>query len=292
MAQEKSNVVPISDAATQPPDLSKTAKSKPSRTLPTERVVFQKQLNLLRAYAAASSHGNKAVKTADVADIVKMAPTTVSLTNAFFLDVGFVQKTETGFMPAPEVLAFAQAYEWNQDTATQKLAPLLKPTWFANILFPKLAFDKLRESDAIADLGQAATAGTEYKSQLKMLIDYLEAAGLVQRDGEYLRKTTPQQTTAPTPPAPVERASHPSSGENKEPREVSFGAAGTGRSNVSTAFTQMTGGRVQFNISVNVDMAEFSGWSPDRITAFFAGIAQVLAAKGAVEQKANMESLE
>lgn len=36
-------------------------------------------------------------------------------------------------------------------------------------------------------------------------------------------------------------------------------------------------------------MQEFSGWEPERIAAFFNGIAAVLAAKGAVEQKAGSE---
>jgi len=31
-------------------------------------------------------------------------------------------------------------------------------------------------------------------------------------------------------------------------------------------------------------MAEFAGWDPARITAFFGGIAQVLAAKGQLER--------
>jgi hypothetical protein len=38
-------------------------------------------------------------------------------------------------------------------------------------------------------------------------------------------------------------------------------------------------GAMNFDISINVSMAEMRDWTPDRITAFFAGIAQVLAAK-------------
>ena len=44
---------------------------------------------------------------------------------------------------------------------------------------------------------------------------------------------------------------------------------------------------MQFHVSVRVDMKEFSGWQPDRIAAFFGGIAQVLAAKGTVEKEAS-----
>jgi hypothetical protein len=38
---------------------------------------------------------------------------------------------------------------------------------------------------------------------------------------------------------------------------------------------------------VKVNAQDFAGWSPDRITAFFGGIAQVLAAKGALEREAS-----
>jgi len=40
---------------------------------------------------------------------------------------------------------------------------------------------------------------------------------------------------------------------------------------------------VAFDVRLQVDMAEMATWSPDRITAFFGGIAAVLAAKNASE---------
>jgi len=46
-------------------------------------------------------------------------------------------------------------------------------------------------------------------------------------------------------------------------------------------------GVVQFVVNVRVEMSEMRNWRPERIAAFFAGIAQVLAAKGSVEQEAT-----
>ena len=43
-------------------------------------------------------------------------------------------------------------------------------------------------------------------------------------------------------------------------------------------------GKVQFHISVRVDMAEFATWKPARIAAFFNGIAQVLATKARADE--------
>ena len=58
-------------------------------------------------------------------------------------------------------------------------------------------------------------------------------------------------------------------------------------SGVQTAFSAPTEGVVQFHISVKVDMGEFKGWEADRIASFFGGIAQVLTAKGKMEEKAT-----
>lgn len=56
---------------------------------------------------------------------------------------------------------------------------------------------------------------------------------------------------------------------------------------LATAFTQQREGVVALNVSIRVDMEELSTMSADRITAFFAGLAQVIAAKSDVETKAS-----
>ena len=56
---------------------------------------------------------------------------------------------------------------------------------------------------------------------------------------------------------------------------------------IATTFSTPVEGIVQFNVSVKVNMQEFAGWQPDRVAAFFNGIAQVLAAKGAIEKEAS-----
>lgn len=262
------------------PQTVKTPKVKPTQPLPTDRILFSKQLNLLRAYAALSGHEGRPVKATEVADVVKIHSNTVSLANPFFAGIGLLQKTESGFLPSAEVVAFARAYEWNQETASQKLAPIIAASWFAKALLPKLGYNKMPLKEAIEDLAQAASAGREYKGQSRTLIDYLEAAGLVQRDGDYLSKASMNASSS----GMASHAENQQAGPQQDHKD-----SATSRSGVSSGFSQMTGGVVQFNISVKVDMTEMSGWSPDRISAFFSGIAQVLAAKGAVEKQASQE---
>lgn len=287
MAQEQATIYPINESVGQQikseepaTQTVKSPKVKPTQPLPTERMLFAKQLNLLRAYAALSGHEGRPVKATEVGDAVKILSNTVSLANPFFVGIGLLQKSELGFLPSADVLAFARAHEWNPETAAQKLAPTIGSSWFAKVLLPRLAVNKMPVLEAIEKLAQAASAGPEYKNQLRLAIDYLEVAGLVQRDGDYLSKTSMH-------------ASNPGVASQTEGQQASppqdHKDSAQSRSGVSSGFSQMTGGIVQFNITVKVDMSEMSGWSPDRISAFFSGIAQVLAAKGAVERQASQE---
>jgi hypothetical protein len=234
-------------------------------------------LNVLRAYAAVSGPTGKAVALSEVANVTKLNASTVSLCNAFFADVGFIEKNAAGsYVPSSEVMSFLRAYQWNTDTAALKLAPLLRKTWFAQTLMPKLAMGSVEEAEAIHDLADASSAGPKYRPQLELLIDYLEASGIVRRDGGSLREGNRTESTDEARSETAQAAAT----MNPEPRETRASA-------VSTAFAQPTEGVVQFHVSVRVDMAEFASWKAERITAFFGGIAQVLAAKGQLESGAS-----
>ncbi|HEX8174717.1 MAG TPA: hypothetical protein VF543_06320 [Pyrinomonadaceae bacterium] len=290
MSQEKATVHPIGTAT---PPQAKPARAKATEVLPSERITFAKHLALLRAYAAASGQNLKPVKTIEVGAVANTQPTTISSANAFFITVGLIQRTEGGFIPSPEVMAFAHAYEWNPNdpTASHKLAPLIGQTWFAKEVLKRLSFEhKLKESDAVTSLAQLSSAPPECKLQVKLLIDYLEAAGLVQRDGDYLKKgSSASPATSAERQAPAPTGTPPPPPSEPEHRDVTHREAPPARSSVSTAFSQMAGGAVQFNVTVKVDMNEFKGWQPDRIAAFFHGIAEVLAAKGGMEKDVSSE---
>src|SRR5262249_39783769 len=91
--------------------------SKPNKFLPTDRITFPRQLDLLRGWAAASGPTSKIVSNNDVGPIVKMTGSTVSMNNAFYAQCGFLVKADGGYVPTPDVFAFLRAYEWSPDTA-------------------------------------------------------------------------------------------------------------------------------------------------------------------------------
>ncbi len=253
------------------PDQSKSEqKQQPTRKLPTERIAFSKQLDILRGIGLASQGGTKAVHYSAVANVIKMNAATVALMNTFIIDSGFVERTGNDFIPHRALVEFAQAYSWNPETATFKLAPLIRTTWFGSRLLTRLSFKSMSVDETIADLAMEVSAPPGFKSQIATLIDYAEAAGLVRREGTQLSlgPTADEMAPgAPEKPVQVETAEAP-------PRQ-----SGT----VATGF-MTTEGAIQFHVSIKVDMREMSGWQPDRITAFFSGLAQVLAAKKGTEE--------
>lgn len=242
-------------------------RTRPTKTLPTDRITFGKQLEILRAYGTLSGSAGGAVTNNEVAEAMNMQPSTISLANPFFNSVGLILKTDTGGVPSSAVIEMIRAKEWTPETATHKLAPVLKDTWFGQALLPKVSFAPMSEEAALAKLAEICTASPDYKPQLRMLIDYLAAAGLIDREGDQLKAGKPDGVPA------THKPESPKASPDRD-----------SKSNITTGFAQTPEGAVNFHISIRVEMAEFAGWQPQRIAAFFNGIAAVLAAKANVEQ--------
>lgn len=249
--------------------------SKPSKPLPTTRIAFAKQLDILRAYAAASQPDGKSVSNSAVAELLKMKAGTITFANAFFSDVGFIEKTDGGYLPSPEVVSFFRAHEWEPDTAKHKLAPVIERSWFFKRLQPKLRFAGLNEEQALQDLADEASAGRDYRAELRLLLQYMEASALIARDNGRIE-------LAPQKPSREQldggRQQQPGS-TLEQPRHT------PATPDLTSAVSSPPEGVVQFDVSVRVAMSEFKGWDSERISNFFAGIAQVLAAKGGLKQE-------
>jgi hypothetical protein len=265
------NETPERRMSTRPPPRPLPLRSRLKKTLPTDRLSVPKQLDILRAYGASFESTGAPVTNDAVAEIVELAPTTVSLSNAFLVDVGLIQRGDAGYTPSPEVVAFCHAFGWDEEKASHKLAPLLIKTWFAQALIPKLKFRPLKSDEALRILAEVSSADKDYTAQLQMLLGFLDLTGIVVcENGEIrLNRETGETEKTITPP----------------------GAEATPTvEQVTTAFAQknatsagLSAGAINFEIKVNVGMAELSGWSADRITAFFSGVAKVMAAKADAE---------
>lgn len=252
-------------------------RNRLKQTLPTDRLSIGKQLDILRAYGTAFESSKAPVTNEAVGELVELAPTTVSLSNAFLVDVGLIQRADNGFTPSPEVLSFCHAHTWDDEMASHKLAPQLIKSWFAQALIPKLKFRTLRSDEALRILAEVSSADKDYTAQLLMLLAFLEVTGIVTvENGDIRLKRDGGESEIVIPPIGVSKPAPTADQVAEIPfRNIQQPSASSG----------ISAGGINFEIKVNVNMAEISGWSADRITAFFSGVAQVLAAKSTVDKE-------
>jgi hypothetical protein len=256
---------------------------KPVKVLPTDRLAFAKQIDLLRAYAVGSGAAGKIVTLADLANLTQFPSTSVGLNNTFFSDVGAITKVGNGYTAAAEVLSYNRQLEFDSATAGHKLAPLFLRAWFAERLVPLLRMrQSLSERECISQLADAAAAGAKYTPQLRALLEYLQLSGLIMREGGVVQLgPTARETPAADDGGRRELAPVGTPPESAQPtvRTERSGA-------VNTSYTSAPAGNVAFHVDVNVNMQEMATWKPELVLAFFDGIARVIAAKAKVEQEA------
>jgi hypothetical protein len=257
----------MSDAMTDENVGAPDVRAKATRKLPSTRLGFPKQLEVLRAFALLSAGGASPVHYGKVAQTVRAHDSNVSTMNPFFVENGLLLRQGNQHLPAQEVLEFARKHSWNKDSAATALGPIVGKTWFADAIMARLHFKPLSENEAVEILAAACSAGPEAKPQLRMLIDYMEASSLLRRENGQLIAIVPQHVPPPAIQPPAE-----------PPPSAPPAPQGGGTAMASTP-TGLSAGRVAFHVNVDVDMAELSSWSADRIAAFFKGVAEVIAAQ-------------
>ena len=180
-------------------------KSKPTKALPTDRMSFEKQLRVLRAYPAASGPEQVATSNAEVGKVADIPPTSVSMVNEFMVECGLLVREGLKQRPTQALFDYLSAWEWNQETAGLKLAPAFGTMWFAKALLPKLALRQMTRDEAITYLADEAKASKDYKGQLDLLIDYLAVAGLIVVDGNTVSKSASKREEEAPPPSQIEK---------------------------------------------------------------------------------------
>ena len=258
-----------------------SAKSRPRTThpLPTDRIAYNKQLEVIRAFAVAAADNGGVASNPNVADLTKMSHHTVALATPFFVDAGLLSRADRGrFRPSDAVTEYSRAHQWSPDRAGAYLAPLFRKAWFGQVILSRVAVTAREEDEILIALSAAAGASPEHRQQLSMVIDFAVLSGIVARSGTQLVAAT---TTTPASGADQESGSI-------APVVAERPKAGSHKEGVSTDFSQdPTEGYVEFHVNVKMRTTEFATWRPERISAFFGGIAQVLAAKGRIEEDAG-----
>jgi hypothetical protein len=192
------NPAPGAIAVTGQPNQNSRKRCKPTQTIPCQQIRTAKQLEILRAYAAASANGTKAASVTEVAEIVKLSPLTIRAAHNFLSSMGLIMRTVIGsYAPSPEALAFCRAYERNPETASHELAAVLRSSWFGEVIIPRLTIAAMDESAAVAVLAEVASVDMGYRRELGMLLQFLEAGGVIQREGGHIRLAKQSKATRP-----------------------------------------------------------------------------------------------
>ena len=194
-------------------DKSRVKRTPPSRTLPSDRLAFAKQLAALRAYTVVyESNGNKPVTNDAAGDVINMAGSTLMVTNPFFCEMKLLKRQtdsdEAAFVPTAEALNYHKAYEWDPGNAGEKLKGLFEKTWFSEALVPRLKFRDYEDREALTVLAEACGATKEYEERLKLLLDFMAFAGVIVRDGGKIRAVSAraaEKAAEPAVPAGQER---------------------------------------------------------------------------------------
>ncbi|WP_242109100.1 hypothetical protein [Luteimonas aquatica] len=173
------------------------------KVIPTDRVSFDKQMSVLRAYAAASGPEKKAVSNDEVSAVISgLAASSISLCNPYLSDCGFLIAEGRKQRPVDAVFDYLHAYEWNPDTAATKLRGIMAETWAAKELLPKLGFRQLSKDEAIQFLADASKAQKGHRRNLETVLDYLGTTGVVNVDGNTVSKVSGAPLGNDPPPPP------------------------------------------------------------------------------------------
>lgn len=267
-----------------PDDVSKAEKApQPNRPrtahpLPSDRIAYPKQLEILRAFAVAAADNGGSASNEQVGKLVRMAHTTVALATPFLVDAGLLTRTERGRLrPSEAVIEYSRAIQWTPDRAGHHLAPIITRSWFGQVILPRVSVNDRDQEEILAALSSAAEATTEHRQQLATVIEFAILSGVVERQGSQLRAGRAEGQLQ------TDR-----NGSTPKPEEDATPDVGTNRPGVRTGFTHdPTDGYVEFHVDVKIRTAEFANWRPERISAFFGGIAQMLAAKGRIEEDSS-----
>jgi hypothetical protein len=171
------------------PPIKSGISKKPTQTLPSERLSFSKWKEIIQAYVVAAESNGGSVDNDEASKVVKMAPTSIVVTNAFFVDVGILSRSAgTGrFEVANEAKEYVQAIQWDSETAGQKLKPLFAKQWFSNSLLPLLKLRNYSMDEACTVLAEAAGGiSKDYLPNLQRIVHFLDFVGLCKLEGNVL----------------------------------------------------------------------------------------------------------
>jgi hypothetical protein len=168
---------------------AKAQKQRANRSLPTDRLSLDKQIDVLRAIAQMSGNGRRPVTAEDLSAAIGLKGHTGGLSNRFFRDSGWAEPAGRGMYAATEPLLDYHRH-LNVDAqdvvgARRYLAAAAQSSWYWGAIEPMLDEGGARQTMILHALSKAAGA-YDHTPQLMLILAWLDWLGLVRREGELL----------------------------------------------------------------------------------------------------------
>ena len=253
-------------------------RSRPNRGLPTDRLRFDVQLNILQTMGRLSGSNKRPVDSDMVAQATRLSTATAGLCNRFFTESGWIEQVSKGkYVAADALLEYLRRDGVGASDATVPLADALRGSWVWEEIGPFVTDGGAPVGDVIVTLSRAAGAESGHVPQLENLLEWLDFVGLIIREGE---RVLPVRATSAPPPTPETPANPTEQQSSAAPDEKPAGEREPARPSVQEPTKnrdQQAEFVLTFNVSVNMTASDLARLSPDQIRALYEAVGTVAA---------------
>lgn len=300
MSQLSTDLVVVEPSSADAPAAQRTRqlRSRPRKSLPTDRLKREVQLRVLEGFAKLSGTDRRYVTSENVQQtaVRDVSLNTLPLSNAFFVETGWLEKKGRGTFAATEALInYRRRAAMNPDDprARQELRETMKDAWYWAPLRGQLEFGGSSEDDAIQILMFEANAAPEHGRQLRMLLEWVEWAGLIRRDGDrwvLADAGTPAETNDPHTDADDESGGDGGQGGSAGQADERSGPPPADlprpqdKSRVKPAEPLRPPSVVSFAFSFDLTAEDLAKLGPEQIQAVFTSVGQVMSIRATLDK--------
>ncbi|MGX5655503.1 hypothetical protein ACWKWC_12080 [Geodermatophilus nigrescens] len=265
-------------------------RSRPSRSLPTERMRVEAQRRVLEAFAKLSGPDGRFVTSENVGQAVKdVSHHALPLSNAFFVDAGWLIKQGRGAYAATDALInWRRRAAMNPDDprAKQALRETMTDAWFWQPIKNQINFGGADEDEVLQILMLEAGATPEHAAQLRNLLEWVEWVGLIRRVEDRVLLVDDGQEAPPPSPADEGGTRNPVDPKAEEPsgKELAERPVDSSPPQAPLPERPRAASVVSFAFSFDMTADDLAKLSPDQIQTLFAAVGNVMSIRAQVGQ--------
>ena len=168
-----------------------------NRILPLGKLSIDKQILILKSYAAFYEKEHRAASYKDIAPIAQTDETNVSACKGFWESIGLLRAENGKSRPSPEAVNFSSKLTWNQmDEAWRAFRKIIRDVWFVRQLSMSMRVkSEQTEVEIINQLGAASGVTKREKKvddSLRKLFELLVISSVLVKKNEDIFALNPE----------------------------------------------------------------------------------------------------